>query len=96
MTAPIETPPAVHLVNAARLSPRQVHVTLSAPITKTVLGTEIVTDHVVVSHGRCGDTQIFPANEQGAVVDLLSLWGRDDEYVPHDEAVAAWLGGEDA
>jgi hypothetical protein len=92
VTAPIETPP-VHVVNTERISPRQVHITLSSPITRTVLGEEFATDHVVVSHGRCGDTQIFPANEQGAVLDLLSLWGRDNEHVPHDEAVREWLEG---
>jgi hypothetical protein len=92
MSAPIETPP-VHVVNAERISERQVHFTLSSPITQTKVGIGYVVDHVVVSHGRCGDTQIFPANEQGAVLDLISLWGRDDEHVPHDEAVREWLEG---
>lgn len=33
--------------------------------------------HVVASMGRSGDSQVFPAREDGSIVDFCSLHGRD-------------------
>lgn len=93
MTAPIETPPAVHVINhTARSATRHLY-QLSSAIAQTAVGVDFVTDHVIVSWGAAGDTAIFPAGPEGNILDLISLWGRD-YYVDHNEAVREWLEGE--
>ena len=84
---------AVHVIAMRTVTLRKSLLTLSEPVTQKVIGTEFTTAHVVVSHGRCGDTQIFPADERGQIVDLLSFWGRDGEHVSPTEAVREWLAG---
>lgn len=93
MTAPIETPPPAHVVNATRLSHTRTLYKLSTPVVQVVVGVAYITDHVIASSGSAGDTVIFPANSDGTIADKLALW-MDDSHVPHDEAVSAWLGGQ--
>lgn len=92
MTAPIETPPAVHVINHTARSATRHHYQLSSPVAQSAAGVDFFTDHVVVSWGAEGETQIFPAGAEGNILDLVALWGRD-YHVDHNEAVREWLEG---
>jgi hypothetical protein len=93
VTAPIETPPAVHVINRTRINSTQTLYQLSTPVAQTVIGKDFLTEHVIVSHGSHGDTAIFPAGPEGQVLDLLALYGQD-YHQDADEAVREWLEGE--
>lgn len=81
------------VITSQQVTPTKVHFRLSGEVTQTAVGRTFTTADVVVSHGRSGDTQIFPARPDGGLVDFISLWGRDGEHVDYNEAVAEWLGG---
>jgi hypothetical protein len=54
------------------------------------------TPWVVVSHGRDGDTQIFPADEDGRICDTNGLvkYGLWDWWRDYDEALTEYLTDE--
>lgn len=55
---------------------------------------ENTSQYVAVSHGREGDTAIFPCDEGGTITRFDALWSADHEYVPHEEAMDRMLTRE--
>lgn len=47
---------------------------LSAPVTRDdARGRAVTFDHLVLSLGRAGDTCVFPADDQGRILDMLGF-----------------------
>lgn len=61
------------------------------PLTDTTVVKE--TDYFVVSLGRFGDMALFPADEQGRILEFVDLHSHPAWIVDYDEFIGEWIDG---